>query len=942
MNFLVLGHISVARADGTIIGLPSVSQRRLVGFLASRANTIVPVATVGHHLDLTDGAVRTGIARLRRRLGRSGSALVTEGPGYRLATDGVDAMRFEHAVRAALARGVEEADARRTLEHALRMWRGEAYAEFAHEHWAAAEAARLNELRATATESLVDVLLALGDPEAALELAASLTERHPFRDRPRGQQMRALAAMGRVTESLRSFQAYRSLLLGEVGTLPSTALVELEQLIATGGLPAGDVRTHPQSRQPTPAKVREVELPRNAEFGLDGISRRVAAELAAGDLVTLTGVGGVGKTRLALRVVSRTAAEYDRVAFVDLRQATSREGVVAAAGRALGVDTSAPAVIVQALHRCRTLLVLDNCEHVLEAAAELTHDVLAGPGDVRVLATSRLPLGITGEHVCAVPVLSPDDARDLFVSRASKWRDDFGADDPAVRDLVTKISVRLDRIPLALELAAACVAHMTLMEIAAQLDHRLTFLPGDPTRLQQQRTLRGTMDWSYGLLDDELQSLLRALSVFAWWFDASAAAAVWGRSLADTLAGLGALVRASLLVARPDGDVMRYQLLETVRLLAEEKASAAGETVELRSAHADHYAAGLEAIDPIELLRPASARRPDIANHERVLEWVASGEDLRRLGALAWRVAMAHRAECWTDPSGRYLGRDDVMAVLSEQERACYLAASFENANILGRWEDQLRFADRGLESASGPVRVSLLRGAATACHVLAPQRVAGLVAEATALVDPADIDVYLELRRAKADSLLLAGDLESAAGELRSLWAEVLAAPIETGSIRPLAGIELVWVSLVLGRDDEAASLADVLCDVPGGQVAGWSARSIAAARRLRRAESARHLLAAADAAESQRVPLVDNDVAVVAAVRAVALGDPERACRLLASITGGVRSPGSHQLLRHARRLVRDHLPPESIDAIRTEMSGVDPASVTGAEFRRLRAEA
>lgn len=942
MNFRVLGQISVVRADGTAVGLPSVSQRRLVGFLASRANTIVPVATLGLHLDLTDGAVRTGIARLRRRLGRFGGLVVTDGPGYRLATDRIDAVQFEDAVRVAVGGGVEEADARRTLEHALSLWRGEAYAEFSHEQWAAAEAVRLNELRATATESLVDVLLALGDHETALELAASLIDRQPFRDRPRGQQMRALAAMGRVTESLRSFQAYRALLLGEVGTVPSAPLVELEHLIARGLLPVGDVRPQPVRSDSGPAEVRDVVLPRNAEFGLDGISRRITAELADGELVTLTGVGGVGKTRLALRVLDRTAAAFDRVAFVDLRPATSPEGVIAAAARALGVDTSTTTVIVHALHRCKTLLVLDNCEHVLGAAAALVHEVLSGPGDVRVLATSRSPLGIAGELVRSVPRLSADDAFALFISRASKWRDELDFHAPTTRRLVGEICVRLDHIPLAVELAAACVAHMTLKEVAEQLNHRLTFLPGDPTRLQRQRTLRATMDWSYGLLDDDLQSLLRALSVFAVWFDAEAAAAVWARSVADTLAGLGALVRASLVVARPDGEVMRYELLETVRLLAEEKASAADETVQLERAHADHYAADLEAIDPIDLLRPVSARRPDLANHERMLGWVARGDDLPRLGALAWRVAMAHRAECWTDPSGRYLGRDDLVTALTGQERSCYLAASFENANILGRWADQLRFADRGLESATGPVRVSLLRGAATACHVLAPERVAALVEEASLLADPADIEVHLELRRTKADSLLLAGDLEAAARELRSLWADVIAAPIRNGSIRPLAGIELVWVSIVLGNDDEASALADLLCDLPGGQVAGWSARSIASAHRLRRVESARHLLAAADAAAAQRVPLVDNDVAVVAAVRAVALGESERACRLLASITGGVRTPGSHQLLRHARNLVAARLPKATISAIRSEVRGVDPLSVTAAEFRRLHAEA
>lgn len=303
---------------------------------------------------------------------------------------------------------------------------------------------------------------------------------------------------------------------------------------------------------------------------------------------------------------------------------------------------------------------------------------------------------------------------------------------------------------------------------------------------------------------------------------------------------------------------------------------------------------------------------------------------------------MAHRAECWTDPTSRYLGRDDVVVSMTGQERSCYLAASFENANALGHWEEQLRLAEWGLETATGPVRVALLRGAATACHVLAPERVAALVDEATALSDPSHIDVLLELRRTKADSLLLAGELAAAASELRSLWSEIVAAPIETGSIRPLAAIDLVWVSIVLGRDDEVSALADVLCDVPGGEVAAWAARAVVAARCLCRTESARHLLAAFDASVAQHVPLVDNDLIVVAALRAVVLGEPERGCRLLGSVPGGVRSPGSHQLLRHARNLVAEQLPHELIAAIRSEMTSTVPAVVTDAERRRLRAEA
>lgn len=941
LSFRVLGHVEVVRDDGSPVALPSASQRRLVGFLASRADTITSIGSIGLHLGLTDGAVRTAVARVRRRLG-PGSCLVTEGPGYVLRTDRVDHLQFEAAVASASTGDADDARMRASLERALAMWRGAAYAEFAHEEWAIAEAARLDETRASATELLVDVLLRQGEHDTALEHASTVIERHPFRDRPRGQRMRALAASGRVTEALRAFQEYRALLLDEVGALPSPPLVELEQLISAGGLPPGDVRpSSPRARPATP-HAASPWVPPDRGFGLDEPSEQVAAELTDHRLVTLTGVGGIGKTRLALTVAARVASDVDRVVLVDLRSATSPETARAVVARALATEATGAHEIARLIDRHRTLLVVDNCEHVVESAATLVGEILAGAASSRVLATSRAPLFVAGERVRIVRPMSRGDAIALFIDRASQWREGFTAGDAAGQQQIDEICVRLDGIPLAIELAAACVAHMTVAEIAAQLDDRLTFFPGDPTRSQQQRTLRATMEWSYELLGKDARSLLRSLAVFAPNFDAAAAAAVWGRPLARTLAGLGALVRASLVLAHAHGDSTRYELLETVRLHAEAKASDAGELQRLRDAHADHYAGTLEAIDPIDLLDVSSESRPDIANHDRMLETIDGRGDLGRLGELAWRTAMSHRADCWSDATGRYLGRDDVTAALTGQERSCYLMASLENANVLGRWADQLRFAELGLETATGPFRVVLLRGAASACSVLAPDRVDALIDEAIALTRPEDTGVVLELRRTRVDGVLLAGDLEAAAAELRSLWADVVATGFHRRSIRPLAGIDLLWVDLILHLDAEATALADVLVDLPGGAVAGHCGHAVVAARRGRAAESARHVLLAAETASAEGVPLVDNDVTVVAALRAVELGEPERACGLLASLPGGLRSLGSHQLYRHARELVRRGLEPDVVVDLRSAARRDGASVVTAAELARLRADA
>ena len=937
----MLGHISVVRDDGTPVTLPSASQRRLLSFLASRANTITSIGTLGLHLGLTDGAVRTAVARVRRRLG-PGSCLVTEGPGYVLRTDRIDHLQFAAAVSAALTGDATDAQVRASLERALAMWRGAAYAEFAHEQWATAEAARLDEMHAGATEALVDVLLRQGEHETALEHATTLIERQPYRDRPRGQRMRALAATGRVTEALRSFQEYRALLLDEVGTVPSSPLVELEQLISAGDLPLGDVRSSSPRAQPGTPVAPTPWVPPNLGFGLDELSEQVASELTDHRLVTLTGVGGIGKTRLALTVAARVAPDVDRVALVDLRSASSPETVLSVVARALGTEATGADEIAQLVDRRSTLLVVDNCEHVVESAARLVGEILAGAASTRVLATSRAPLFVAGERVRIVRPMSRGDAAALFVDRASQWRDGFTAGDATDQQGIDEICVRLDGIPLAIELAAACVAHMTLTEIAAQLDDRLTFFPGDPTRSQQQRTLRATMDWSYELLGKDARSLLRAVSVFATSFEAAAAAAVWGRPLARTLAGMGALVRASLVLAHTHGDSTRYELLETVRLHAEAKASDAGEIERLRDAHADHYAAMLDAIDPVELLSVSARSRPDIANHDRMLERIDARGDLGRLGELAWRTAMVHRVDCWSDAAGRYLGRDDVAAALAGQERSSYLAASLENANVLGRWAEQLRVAELGLETATGPVRVMLLRGAASACSVLAPERVDALVDEAIALAGSEDTGVVLELRRTKVDGVLLAGELEAAAAELRALWAEVVATGFHQRSVRPLAGIDLLWVDLILHLDAEATALAEVLIDLPGGAVAGHCGRAVVAARRGRAAESARHVLLAAEVASAEGVPLVDNDVTVVAALRAVELGEPERACGLLVSLPGGLRSLGSHQLYRHTRDLVRQRLDPDVVVGLRATARRDGASAVTAAELVRLRADA
>ncbi len=234
MQFDVLGPLRVVGAQGTQVAMASVAQRRLMSILVTRAGTVVSADSLSEHLDLSPGALRTSVSRLRRIVGFD--VLVTEPPGYELRSDGIDARRFEQLLDAAADRA-DPAQTRAALQDALALWQGDAYGEFAHESWAAAEARRLTELRAGAIEDLAELLVDAGEWTAAIATVQALIDREPFRDRPRMLLMRALADSGRRTDALRVFQTYRTLLLDEVGTEPSDDIIRLDREIA---------RTHDQ------------------------------------------------------------------------------------------------------------------------------------------------------------------------------------------------------------------------------------------------------------------------------------------------------------------------------------------------------------------------------------------------------------------------------------------------------------------------------------------------------------------------------------------------------------------------------------------------------------------------------------------------------------------------------------------------------------------------
>jgi len=336
---------------------------------------------------------------------------------------------------------------------------------------------------------------------------------------------------------------------------------------------------------------------RNAELAA------VKDAIADARLVTLTGVGGVGKTRLAVQAAAEVLAEFpDGVWLVELAAVGDPDAVPDAVATTVGLlpsaGTTVTATIAEALAGRRSLLVLDNCEHVLDAAAELVEAILARPGPMKILATSREGLQVADERLWPVPSLGGrsgggDEASTLFVERARALSPDFDPDAPGAAEAVHEICRRLDGIPLAIELAAARTISMSVSEVRDRLDDRFRLLAGARRGLERHQTLRHAVQWSYDLLDDDERSVLHRGSVFAGGFDLDAAAAVAASHGLDEYAVLDvldALVRKSLVTADRSSGRTRYGMLETIRQFAEEQL-AADDLEALRGVHARYYAA---------------------------------------------------------------------------------------------------------------------------------------------------------------------------------------------------------------------------------------------------------------------------------------------------------------------------------------------------------------
>jgi predicted ATPase/DNA-binding SARP family transcriptional activator len=583
-HILLLGSIRAVTDDGRSIEPPSASQRRLLALLAVNAGRTLRPDYLAEILGISGGALRSTVSRLRRLTGSA--ALITGAAGYQIDA-AVDAATFTELVSD--RHGGERLD---RLDAALALWRGVALDEFRHESWAAAEAARLDELHAMAIEDRAELLLEAHRCDEAVASLEPHIVNSPLRDRARGLLMRGLAQQGRQAEALRAFQDYRAHLAEEVGTEPSVEVRALERLIASGSdhafarTPSPDEqRTRP--RPSTPRAAGSVPVALTDLLGRDGDVSHALHVLDRSRLVSLTGYGGVGKTRLAVEVAHRADGRYeDGVWWVELASLTEPSAIVHAI--ASRVDTGPVsnqdplAAVLSAYSDRQALFVLDNCEHVIVECGRVVRDLLERCPHVSVLTTSRVPLGVSGEHLVIVEPLPVDGADDaasspavqLFVDRAQSSLTTFELND-ANTSTVVELCRRLDGLPLAIELAASRVRSMSPARILGRMDDRFRMLDTSHSiDDDRHHSMLRTLQWSYELLSAELQSLFDDLSVFAGGFGTVAAEQVCASaSLAtsDIADHLAQLVDHSMLsVTDISGDDARFQLAETFRAFGRE------------------------------------------------------------------------------------------------------------------------------------------------------------------------------------------------------------------------------------------------------------------------------------------------------------------------------------------------------------------------------------
>lgn len=725
MRFGILGEAAAWHGDGSVIPLHRPKVRALLTLLALDAGRVISSDRLLDGLyvdappDRAANALQAQVSRLRRQLGTGAQLVERHGSGYRLAVDPADVDAHDFERRVAEGRAASEAnDAARVAEvvgGALSLWRGPALADAPDALFVRDSVARLDELRVESHELLAEADIGRGEPGETVPRLRALVAAHPIRESSWRLLIRALSDAGRRAEALAAFEHARELLVEELGTDPSPALSALHtEILRDEHEP---VEPLPRARRP-PAQLTRL-------VGRDDELARLAGMLADARLVTLTGAGGAGKTRLAIEAARRSQFE---VLFVELATIEDPADVSSAVSSAVGLRSYGTAEdlverLTNVLAQRSMLLLLDNCEHVADAAATLCARLTARCPDLRILVTSREPLGVTGETLCPIPALEvPPVGSDadvalqypvvrLFAERTDSGQPGFKVDASTVEDVVS-ICRGLDGMPLAIELAAARVRTLPLAEIAARLHDPFALLSrGDRTKDPRHRTLRAVVEWSWDLLDAGERDLACRLSVFSGGATVSAARQVCGLSDTDEL--LAALTDKSFVEFR-DG---RYRMLETIRAFAAEQLHETGDDRHWQREHAAYFLQVAEEADgglrTAEQLTGLGRLDAEYANLRSALHWAAGSDPslaLRLTGALStywWMRGLKYEAAAFGRLVAETVGPQPPDELVEE-----YLLAVFNAATDIAdpkTLDDHLDGVNRLTRGWSTPTRRPML-----------------------------------------------------------------------------------------------------------------------------------------------------------------------------------------------------------------------------------------
>ncbi|MRH86365.1 AfsR/SARP family transcriptional regulator [Nocardia sp. SYP-A9097] len=617
MQIGMLGPLEIRGANGGSIEIPGARLRALLVALALEPGRVVPKTALvdwiwGEQLPAdAANSLQALVSRLRRLL--PDGSLDAQAGGYRLTVEprAVDAVRFEQLLDQ--ARGGDDAHQAPLLREALELWRGNPMQDIGIQDSETFEAVvtRLDGLRLAALEDRYEAEVRLGRGTELITELTELVSRNPLRERLVAALMRALGGAGRSNEALTVYQQAREALADELGADPSPELSAVHVALLRGefGVQTQDRKTN----------LRAELTSYVGKYGDIAVVRELIAEHR---LTTLTGPGGSGKTRLALETARTLLDDLPEGAWlVELASVGADGDIARSALAALGLrdallggasDAEPMDRLIAALRERETLLILDNCEHVIEAAATFAHRLLGECRKLRILATSREPLGITGEALWQVVPLTlpaadatPDriessPAVRLLRDRAGAVRKDL-ATDAGLLPTMARVCRALDGIPLAIELAAARLRTMSLDQLADRLDDRFRLLTGGSrTAIPQHRTLRAVVDWSWELLTDAERTVLRRLAVFSGGASLEAAEQVCvGEAVEqwEVLELLTALTEKSLLLTTGDSGP-RYRMLTTIKQYAGDRLAESGESDTARRAHLGYFTELADTAEP--------------------------------------------------------------------------------------------------------------------------------------------------------------------------------------------------------------------------------------------------------------------------------------------------------------------------------------------------------